>query len=85
MSDSFPLLHGLPEIHCDDLPRRDHMAAGARGIIDNMLNRRLKSVNPPRQCGLHCSRQLSAFCGRCILRLQCPATQVQVVQNVEEK
>ncbi len=40
MSDSFPLLHGLPEIHFDDLPQRDHMATGARGILDNLLNRR---------------------------------------------
>ncbi len=48
MSDSFPLLHGLPDIHCDDLPQRGHMAAGARGILDNLLNRRLRSVKSLR-------------------------------------
>lgn len=40
MSDSFPLLRGLPEIHFDDLPQRDHMATEARGLLDNLLNRR---------------------------------------------
>lgn len=38
MSDSFPLPHGLPEIHCGDLPQRVHMGAGARGIFANVLD-----------------------------------------------
>ena len=60
MSDSFPLLHGLPEIHFDDLPQRDHMAAGARGILDNLLNRRLNQSNHSASMWLSCC---SVLCG----------------------